>query len=83
MSVNPGFGGQRYIESSTPKIAAARKLIDERGLAVELEVDGGVHEDNAATVAAAGADVLVMGAGIFSTPAPDATIGRVRESCAR
>lgn len=83
MSVNPGFGGQRYIESSTPKIAAARKMIADRGLSVELEVDGGVHEGNAAAVAAAGADVLVMGAGIFGTPAPDATIGRVRESCAR
>jgi len=83
MSVNPGFGGQRYIESSTPKVAAARKMIADRRLRVELEVDGGVHEENAAAVAAAGADVLVMGAGIFGTPAPDATIGRVSESCAR
>ena len=83
MSVNPGFGGQRYIESSTAKLAAARRMIDDRRLSVELEVDGGVHEQNAAAIAAAGADVLVMGAGIFSTPAPDATIGRVRESCAR
>jgi ribulose-phosphate 3-epimerase len=58
-------------------------MIADRRLRVELEVDGGVHEENAAVVAAAGADVLVMGAGIFSTPAPDATIGRVRESCAR
>lgn len=83
MSVNPGFGGQRYIETSTAKIAAARAMIDERRLAVELEVDGGVHLDNAAAVAAAGADVLVMGAGIFGTPKPDATIGRVRELCGR
>jgi len=83
MSVDPGFGGQRYIESSTAKLAAARKMIADRRLRVELEVDGGVHEENAAAVAAAGADVLVMGAGIFGTPAPDATIGRVRESCAR
>jgi len=83
MGVNPGFGGQRYIESSTAKIAGARRLIDERGLAIELEVDGGVHEENAARVAAAGADVLVMGAGVFGTPHPDATIGRVREACVR
>ena len=83
MSVNPGFGGQRYIETSTAKVANARRLIDSRGLSVELEVDGGVHEQNAATVAGAGADVLVMGAGIFGTSEPDATIGRVRESCAR
>ena len=83
MSVNPGFGGQEYIPASTAKIAAARRAIDERGLSCELEVDGGVHLDNVSEVAAAGADVVVMGAGIFGTPAPDATIGRVRELCAR
>jgi ribulose-phosphate 3-epimerase len=83
MSVNPGFGGQEYIASSTAKIAAARRMIDERAPGVVLEVDGGVNLDNAATVAAAGADVLVMGAGVFGTPAPDVTIGRVRELCAR
>ncbi len=83
MSVNPGFGGQEYIESSTPKVAAARHMIDERAPHVELEVDGGVNLDNAASVAAAGADVLVMGAGVFGTPAPDVTIGRVRELCVR
>ena len=83
MSVNPGFGGQSYIASSTEKIARARRLIDERGLKAELEVDGGVHLDNAAAVAAAGADVLVMGAGVFETREPDVTIGRVRELCAR
>jgi ribulose-phosphate 3-epimerase len=83
MSVNPGFGGQEYIASSTAKVAAARRLIDERAPSVELEVDGGIKLDNASAVAAAGADVLVMGAGIFGTPAPDATIGRVRELCTR
>jgi ribulose-phosphate 3-epimerase len=83
MSVNPGFGGQTYIPTSTAKIAAARRMIDDRGLAVELEVDGGVHVDNVVEVAEAGADVVVMGAGIFGTPNPDATIGRVRELCAR
>jgi ribulose-phosphate 3-epimerase len=83
MSVNPGFGGQEYIESSTAKVAAARDMIDERAPHVELEVDGGVNLENAAVVAAAGADVLVMGAGVFGTPAPDVTIGRVRELCAR
>ena len=83
MSVDPGFGGQSYIPTSTAKIAAARRAIDERGLAVELEVDGGVHLENVAEVAGAGADTVVMGAGIFGTPQPDATIGRVRERCAR
>jgi len=83
MSVNPGFGGQEFIPTSIAKIAAARRTIDERGLGVELEVDGGIHQDNAREVAAAGADVLVMGAGIFATPSPGATIGRVRELCTR
>jgi ribulose-phosphate 3-epimerase len=58
-------------------------MIDDRGLDIELEVDGGVHLDNVAEVANAGADVVVMGAGVFGTPAPDKTIGRVRELCAR
>ena len=81
MSVNPGFGGQSYIPASTQKIAAARTLIDRRGLKIELEVDGGVHLDNAAQVVAAGADVLVMGAGIFGTAKPADTIARVRTAC--
>jgi len=83
MSVNPGFGGQSYIPTSTRKIAAARRMIDDLGLSTELEVDGGVHVENVAEVARAGADIVVMGAGIFGTPSPDATIGRVRELCER
>ena len=82
MSVNPGFGGQSYIATSTPKIAAARRLIDDRGLRVELEVDGGVHAENVVEVARAGADTIVMGAGIYGTPDPAATIRRVRALCA-
>ncbi len=83
MSVNPGFGGQSYLPTSTAKIAAARKIIDERGLAIELEVDGGITLDNVAAVRRAGADTVVMGAGIFGTNAPDKTIAQVREACAR
>jgi ribulose-phosphate 3-epimerase len=83
MSVNPGFGGQRYIPTSTQKIAKARGMIDERNAAIKLEVDGGVHLENAAEVARAGADILVMGAGIFETASPLQTMGRVRELCAR
>ena len=79
MSVNPGFGGQHYIPTSTRKIAAARKLIDERRHAVEIEVDGGLHLDNVAEAIAAGADTLVMGAGIFETANPAGTIERVRQ----
>lgn len=83
MTVNPGFGGQQYIPTSTAKIAAARRMIDERKLGVELEVDGGVHLGNVAEVARAGADTIVMGAGIFGTESPGETIGLVRAACAR
>jgi ribulose-phosphate 3-epimerase len=82
MSVNPGFGGQSYIPTSTAKIAAAREIIRSRKLAIELEVDGGVHLDNVAEVVRAGADTVVMGAGIFGTPQPDQTMARVRALCA-
>jgi ribulose-phosphate 3-epimerase len=82
MSVNPGFGGQSYIPTSTAKIAAARRLIDDGGFSIELEVDGGVHVDNVVEVTRAGADTLVMGAGIYGTPDPGATVRRVRELCA-
>src|ERR1700687_1350772 len=83
MSVNPGFSGQEFIAASTAKVAAARRIINERRLAIELEVDGGVTLSNVAEIWRAGADTVVMGAGIFGTPAPDKTIGRVREMCAR
>ena len=82
MSVNPGFGGQSYIPTSTAKIAAARRTIIAGDLAIELEVDGGVHADNVVEVARAGADTIVMGAGIYGTPDPAATMRRVRELCA-
>ena len=65
MSVNPGFGGQRFIERSFEKIRQARALRDRSGASFEIEVDGGVHLENAADVAAAGANVLVAGSAIF------------------
>lgn len=69
MTVNPGFGGQRYIEAMNPKISAARRLIDEAGHPIELEVDGGIGPLTAAAAAASGADVLVAGSAIFGHPA--------------
>lgn len=70
MSVNPGFGGQSYIASSTQKIQRVRRMLDQRGLKqVELEVDGGVHLDNAGEIIAAGATVLVAGSAIFNDKA--------------
>ena len=66
MSVNPGFGGQKFIDSQLRKIAAIRKMIDATGRAIDLEVDGGVDAGNAARVIAAGADALVAGTATFT-----------------
>ena len=66
MSVNPGFGGQRFIESALSKIEAVRQRIAATGRDIWLEVDGGVNADNAARVAAAGADTLVAGSAVFT-----------------
>jgi ribulose-phosphate 3-epimerase len=68
MSVNPGFGGQRFIPRSLPRLREARQLLDETGSAARLQVDGGVTADNAAAIVAAGADVLVAGSSVFRHP---------------
>jgi ribulose-phosphate 3-epimerase len=65
MSVNPGFGGQPFIPETLPRIADMRKLLDDRGLHAELEVDGGINADNAPDIVKAGAEVLVAGNSIF------------------
>ena len=65
MSVNPGFGGQKFLSQVLPKIAAVRRMIDDTGTKIELEVDGGVAPDTAARVVAAGASMLVAGNAIF------------------
>ena len=66
MSVNPGFGGQSFIPSTLRKLERARRLIDDSGLDIRLEVDGGVKVDNIAEIAAAGADTFVAGSAIFN-----------------
>ena len=66
MSVNPGFGGQAYIPNTTAKIKALRKMIDERGLNVDIEVDGGVKLSNVKEVLEAGANVIVAGSAVFN-----------------
>src|SRR3546814_445635 len=65
MSVNPGFGGQRFIDSRLRKIEAIRKMIDKTGKAIDLEVDGGIDRDTAPRAIAAGANVLVAGTATF------------------
>ncbi len=68
MTVNPGFGGQKFIESMLPKIETLRGWIDERGLEVSLEVDGGIGVETIARAARAGADVFVAGTAVFGAP---------------
>jgi ribulose-phosphate 3-epimerase len=78
MSVNPGFGGQKFIDAVVPKISELRRLAAERGLELDIEVDGGIKVDNVARVVAAGANVIVSGSGIFGTPDYRATIAAMR-----
>ena len=79
MSVNPGFGGQKFIASVLPKIAEARKRIDATGKDIWLEVDGGIKTENIADVARAGADTFVAGSAIFGSRDYAATIRAMRE----
>jgi ribulose-phosphate 3-epimerase len=80
MSVNPGFGGQQFIESTIGKIARLRRRLDELGAAAELEVDGGITADIAPRVAQAGARVLVAGAAVFNKKESVAqALGRIKE----
>ena len=79
MSVNPGFGGQAFISSALDKIRALRQRITQRGLATELQVDGGIKVDNIREVVAAGADVLVAGSAVFNANDYAATITALRQ----
>lgn len=79
MSVNPGFGGQTFIASTLQKLKEARKLIDDSGYPIRLEVDGGVKVSNIAAIAQAGADTFVAGSAIFNTPDYKATIDLMRK----
>jgi ribulose-phosphate 3-epimerase len=88
MSVNPGFGGQSFIPSALDKLRAVRKLIDDSGLDIRLEIDGGVKADNIAEIKAAGADTFVSGSGLFGQGREgdphryDTVIRRMREAMA-
>ncbi len=79
MSVNPGFGGQKFIPRTYSKIRRLRQMIDSEGYDVLIEVDGGVNLENARDLVRAGVDVLVSGSGIFSTPNPVDTIARMKQ----
>jgi len=82
MSVNPGFGGQSFIPAALDKLRSVRRMIDESGYAIDLEVDGGVKPGTARQVVAAGADVLVAGSAIFNTPDYRVAIEALRKDAA-
>ncbi len=83
MSVNPGFGGQQFIPNALEKLRRARALIDESGLPIRLEIDGGVKLDNIREIAEAGADTFVAGSAIFGTKDYKATIAAMRAELAK
>jgi ribulose-phosphate 3-epimerase len=83
MTVNPGFGGQEFIESMLPKLETLRRWIDERGLPVALEVDGGISPKTIGRARRAGADVFVAGAAVFGQPDYAAAIAALREAAGR
>ena len=78
MSVNPGYGGQKFIPESVSKIAELRHMIDERGLATEIEVDGGINPETAKRCIDAGATVLVAGSAVFQASDPAGMIRQLR-----
>jgi ribulose-phosphate 3-epimerase len=79
MTVNPGFGGQKFIESMLPKITTIRRWIDERNLQVDLQVDGGIGPETIARASKAGADVFVAGTAVFGAPDVAAAIAELRD----
>ena len=80
MSVNPGWGGQQFIPEVLDKVRTARRVIDERGLPVEIEIDGGINAETGRVAAAAGADILVAGSAIFHADDPAAAARRIRQA---
>jgi len=83
MSVNPGFGGQKFIPSTFDKLRKARRIIDDSGLDIRLEIDGGVKVENIGEIAAAGADTFVAGSAIFGSEDYAATIAAMRDEIDR
>jgi ribulose-phosphate 3-epimerase len=81
MSVNPGFGGQAFLPAAIDKVRRLHRLVQERGLRVQIEVDGGVDVDNARTLVEAGAELLVAGTSVFGQGVAEAAARRLIESC--
>ncbi len=79
MSVNPGFGGQKFIESTYDKVRKLRQMIDSRGLKTIIEIDGGVNQETGKKLVEAGADALVAGSFVFNAPNPTETIAHLKK----
>ncbi len=80
MSVNPGFGGQKFIPTSVDKVRRLKRMIEERKLAIRIEIDGGIDLGNIASVVAAGAEIIVAGSAVFGTADPEAAVRGLREA---
>lgn len=80
MSVNPGFGGQKYIPTMTDKVRRLRDMIREKGLSVRIEIDGGIDEHNIAEVTAAGAEIIVAGSAVYGKPDPAEAVKNLLEA---
>jgi len=80
MSVNPGFGGQRFISTALDKVRRLRQLIQQRGLPVRIEIDGGVDRNNIQQVVEAGAEIIVAGSAVFGADDPTAAVRELREA---
>jgi ribulose-phosphate 3-epimerase len=80
MSVNPGFGGQKFISTSLDKLRRLRRMIDERALRVRIEIDGGIDRTNIGDIAAAGAEIIVAGSAVFGGPDPAQAVRELREA---
>ncbi len=80
MSVNPGFGGQKFIPTALDKVRRLRQIIDQRGLPVRIEIDGGIDLDNIQQVVEAGADIIVAGSAIFGSDNPGEAVRKLREA---
>lgn len=80
MSVNPGFGGQKFIPSAIDKVRRLRRMIEERQLETRIEIDGGIDLENIASVVAAGAEIIVAGSAVFGGGNPETAVRELRES---
>ena len=80
MSVNPGFGGQRFIPTSVDKVRRLRRMIEERGLQTRIEIDGGIDLENIASVVTAGAEIIVAGTAVFGAGNPEEAVRGLREA---